>query len=80
MNEINFRYHSFLQRIRFDWRRCCFGRSTGFVRHDAAVEVIIGNDGDISHRDVRAAISEKVVATRVTIIDNEGEKGPWRRT
>ena len=44
--------------------------------HDVAVEVIIGNDGDISHRDVRAAISEKVVATRVTIIDNEGEKGP----
>ena len=30
----------------------------------------------IFHRDVRAAISEKVVATRVTIIDNEGEKGP----
>ena len=64
MNEINFRI------IPFTTIRICDAVASVDRQdcpRDAAVEVIIGNDGDISHRDVRAAISEKVVATRVTI-------------
>lgn len=44
--------------------------------HDVSVEIIIGNDGDVSHREIRAAISKEGGANEVTIVNNEGVKGP----
>ena len=50
--------------------------SQSFLPKEVNIELIIGNDGDFSHSEILAAIGSSADDPTISIIDNEGVKGP----